>query len=199
MTSREAASTKAAKWLQEEGFVWNEVNQPGFSHFYIAHNQSTPTNKVTVSQLADDEKLIVALGVSLDEALQKLIRNMPTEKQLEMKKGLLKLLYRSPNSFKVNEEGGLKSVSLFQPIYPDGQTKDRFMSVINDLHKTQALILLWLDDNIPATVQRRGARRLAPASRNQATHGPGQRACPSCGATVRQESKYCPTCGSKLD
>lgn len=173
-------------WLSAEGFAVDNISQRGFAFIYRIHLPTRPQHKLSISQSVDDDKLVVAAGLVLDESDKAVLRGLSEKVRAWLMKDLGWLLHSRPVLFQMNEEASiLSNVAISHAIYLDGLTKDRLMTAINEIHKAEALFLIRLSDYLE------NARPLGqqPSGQLQST------VCPRCQRPVSAEGKYCGACG----
>ena len=134
-------------WLGQEKFTIESLKDPGFISLFRAYQPTSPKNKISVSQAAGEDKIVIASGIFLDDEDQSLMTKFPAEKRTQIIKELSKVLYSNASTFRMEEDQGvLKGITMTRFIFADGLSKDRFMNAISDLYGTQALVLLHLSD-----------------------------------------------------
>jgi len=169
---------KVSNWLSQQGLSIETLNSPGYLSLFSAQIASSPEESISVSQAINEDRVIIGRSLQLDEKDQKLLSALPAQTRAALKKDLVVLLNGRTPLFRLDEkEGVLDRLSLTQPIYADGLTKDRVMAAISELFKTQALVFLRLGDYLM-----QAAELVQPSA-------PQQRASPAQASRIRTSAK----------
>ena len=94
---------KVLIWLGQEGFTIEPLKNPGFISLFRAYQTASPKNKISISQTAGEDKIVIASGVFLDNESQSRMAKFPTEKRTQIIKELSKVLYSEASAFRMEE------------------------------------------------------------------------------------------------
>jgi hypothetical protein len=155
MSTTENLGERVSKWLVQEGFSVEPVNSPDYLSLYRAIPKSNPEDTLSVSQAASEDRVVIARGFKISDGDRALLAKLPPQMRAAMRNELAVLLNGASPLFRMEESDGiLEQLSLSRPIYADGLTKDRLMTAITELYKTQALIMLRIGEYFRTAVER---------------------------------------------
>ncbi len=205
-------SGQVREWLTAEGLAVELLRNPEFAFTFRVCQPPNVDEKLVVSQAEGEDKVVIAAGIQLEENDQARLSNLPSEDQNALMRDLGWLLHSRGVSFQVDDRDGvLNRIALFSAVYADALTKDRLMTAVADMYRTQALVLLQLSEYVDRTLSRRSpARSQKPVAGVQAAPRRALRqataaaptasalVCASCGRPVTSGDAFCGSCGQPV-
>ncbi len=198
------------KWVTAEGYTIQPQKEPGFSSFYAISSSAESGHRLSISQAANEDKIVVAGGVKIDSPDQTKLSGFPVEMRRQILAALAWLMYGRSVFFRIDENDGVvKSITFSQNIYSDGLTKDRLMKSIADMFMTEALLLIQItsyldqaskfDPTRPIHSDERETRvpKEEPAGKSWKIVDVSSHICPNCRKELPLGMKFCKYCGTK--
>ncbi len=186
------------EWIMEEGMFIKEVPEPEADFHYEMHLPQKEEIILSAIQPKGTDQLIVTAGLRLDPESIKILAQMSPEEEDEFLNNMSYLLHSRPTLFYMEEKNDvLYEVSVSELIYSDGLTKDRFMTAVKDVYKSQALAFLQIEDAVGVEALERGVET---PNIVEETRTP---VCSTCGNPSTYVPKYnrhyCYTCRKYLE
>ncbi len=200
------------EWLTAEGLTLEPLPGPRVAFLFQISQPMNADQKLLVSQAEREDKVVVASGIQLEEKDQARLSDLPSEDQTALKRDLGWLLHSRGVSFQIDDSDGvLNRIALFSAVYADALTKDRLMTTVADMYRTQALVLLQLSEYVDRVSSGRSpSRSRKPVGGVQATPQRTLRqataaapmasalVCASCGRPVTSGDAFCGSCGQPV-
>lgn len=202
--TNENLGKRAQDWLTEEGFTIEPLKESGFTSLFSFYH-SSDSQKFTISQRVDEDKITIAGGVKLYDKDREALQKLDAQTHAKLTRELAWILHNKSIPFHIDEkEDAIQSVSIFNIVYADGMTKDRFMTAVYNLQGSQALMVMHLA-NYFGTTESTDSR--TGTTDHQAVKGvvgtpamPSSTKCPKCGAALKiSGQQFCMECGKKIN
>jgi hypothetical protein len=138
--SQDEVEDRIRKWLLDEGWQLTEQAATKIRFAFVA--QDGTGLKMVISQPADKaDRLSISANVTIDDKANKMLGALPQKKRREFLWNLRFALLQTDVEFGGISEP-LKQVSVGEPIFYDGLSKDRFMEKLSQVRKA-ILLILW--------------------------------------------------------
>lgn len=142
----EAAKSKIAGWLREEGFQFKEIEDSN-AHFNIMTQIGGKAYHIFQNKSKIDSITIASNHKFSSEQIEKFSKIKKEEKKLFFNNLRIALLARQAlGDFKIKPKPPEQIEQIFlssKPIFYDGLTKNRFISMLHDVHKS-AMMTIWI-------------------------------------------------------
>ncbi len=132
------------KWCDEEGIFEDEKEEKLNEFLFTINYPIESGDKLNLFQPLGSDKLIIMGGVQFDEKIIEKMRSLPSEELDKLLWDLRFSLASRPTEFNLNrpDETIIEAFVTSTVIFPDGLTKDRFMTAISEVYKSK-LIGTW--------------------------------------------------------
>jgi hypothetical protein len=136
--------TKIVEWLSEEGYNPNPKEDVTDSNDFLLDAFIQLIN-ITIAKPKEYKRIVIGTGVILSDEDQRLYKSLNQQIRREFKYEVLRDLLTMRLAFSSNPqdfENEFKSVQVMDTIYYDGLSKDRVFSVINNVIRGYAMLML---------------------------------------------------------
>lgn len=136
---------KIVKWSTNEGIFKKYIKDDAKANFHLLLNfPENSTNPIDVVQPKDkDDSIVIASATQVSPNHIQEIKKLSIEKRRSFLNELRILLGARPTEFELKHPDDILELYVItSPIYFDGLTKDRFMTVISDVFKSK-LLGIW--------------------------------------------------------
>lgn len=196
---------KAREWLTKEGYAVETKSQPGFSVFYAVTRPNEAPPKLTVTQVAGEDKLVITTGVRLEDGEGSSLSTLSPAARRSLIRDLSWILHGRGLAYEMDErDGALNALTYSTMIFEDGLSKDRLMQALHELLGNHALVTMRIGEALATAGASSPAVVVASPVSAPRKHGNSVPAnafyqgCPKCGSAIRPGTRFCGACGNAL-